>query len=279
MSKKILITGAGGFVGKNLQEHLQKKYTIFSPRSYELDLLNEDEVKTYIDSAQVDFIIHCANRGGARGIVDDESVVSDNIKMFDNLIKCLNGNKMIFFGSGAQYNKARHLSKVKEEQFGESIPKDPYGLSKYKIVKQIEKLNNVLCLNIFGCYGKYEKENRFPSYAIKQNLNKQPITINQNVIFDYLYIDDLCKIIEHFIENKASENVINITPSESIDLLSIANLVNEISDFKSDIIIKNDKMNYEYTGCNKRLKREIPNISFKPYKKGLISLFKHLQQN
>lgn len=40
----ILLTGSGGFIGRNLKEYLQDKYTLFCPRSYELDLTNEKQL-------------------------------------------------------------------------------------------------------------------------------------------------------------------------------------------------------------------------------------------
>ncbi|UKI40808.1 MAG: hypothetical protein L6V95_11895 [Candidatus Melainabacteria bacterium] len=47
------------------------------------------------------------------------------------------------------------------------------------------------------------------------------------------------KIVEHFIMfGWDKQNIINITPTKSISLLEIANIINKISDYKSDIIIK-----------------------------------------
>lgn len=279
MVKNILITGSGGFIGKNLKEYLGKKYNIFAPRSFELELTNPEAVKKYFEHNQINFVIHCANRGGARGISDDKTVVDDNLKMFHNLQACLNGKRMIFFGSGAQYDKSRPLVKVKEEEFAKFTPQDPYGYSKFLIAKEIEKVKNVTCLNIFGSYGKYEKESRFPTYAISQNLNKKPIIINKNVVFDYLYIDDLCKIVEAFIEKKPVQKIINITPTQSISLYEIAQIVNKISDFKSEIIIKDAQLNNEYTGDNSRLLSEIKDfqhLSFTSYEEGLKNLYEFL---
>lgn len=280
MPKKILITGSGGFIGKNLKEYLSKKYNIFAPRSFELELTNPDAVNKYFVNNQIDFVIHCANKGGARGVVDDKSVVDDNLKMFHNLQTCLEGRRMIFFGSGAQYDKSRPLKKIKEENLGEFIPNDPYGYSKFLIAKEIDQkslyFDNVTCLNIFGSYGKYEKESRFPTYATSQNLNKEPIIINKNVVFDYLYIDDLCKIVDAFIENKPSQKIINITPTRSISLYEIAQIVNKISDFKSEIIIKDAELNNEYTGDNSRLLSEIKDFQFTSYEEGLKNLFEFL---
>lgn len=36
------------------------------------------------------------------------------------------------------------------------------------------------------------------------------MSINQNVKFDYLYIDDLCKIVEWFVTNTPKYNYYNV---------------------------------------------------------------------
>lgn len=137
-----------------------------------------------------------------------------------------------------------------------------------------------MCLNIFGCYGKNEKDSRFPTYAIKQNIQHLPIIINQNVVFDYLYIDDLCKIIEFFIKNKfPKNNIINVTPSESISLKEIAEIVNETSNFKSEIIIKNPVLNFEYTGDNSKLLKLIPDLKFTSHKNGLKVFYEKFKKD
>lgn len=275
--KNIFITGANGFIGKNLKEFLSIKYNLLTPNSKELDLLDEIKVKAFFENNKIDFIIHCANIGGLRGTVDSQNVVTDNLKMFDNLCENITNQRMIFFGSGAQYDKNRDLKKIKENDFGKNIPKDYYGYSKYLITKKILQKENILNLTIFGCYGKYELPSRFPSYAINQNLKKEDIVINQNVVFDYLYIDDLCKVVEFFINNKPKSKIVNVTPTESIDLFSMANIVNEISDYKSKIVIINKELNYEYTGNNSVLLEEIKKFKFTLYENSINNLYNFLK--
>ncbi len=271
----ILLTGSGGFVGQNLKKYLTQFYNILSPRSFELDVTNCYEVIDYFKKHNVDFIIHCGSVGGVRGKEDEENTLNANLKMIDNLILAKKKDtKIITFGSGAMYNKACDLHKVKENQIGESVPNDLYGKSKMLIAQKIQNRLDVLCLNIFACFGYNEKPSRFPSYAINQNLKNEDIVINQNVVFDYLFIEDLNKIVKHFIEcNWTKNNIVNITPTNSISLLEIANIVNEISEFKSNIIIKNKVLNFEYTGDNSQLLKYIPEFEFTPYEIGISKLF------
>ncbi len=276
MVKNILLTGSGGFVGKNLKEYFSKKYSLLCPRSFELDLRNYDSVKSYFEKNNVDFIIHCASTGGVRGCDDPVSCEVDNLNMLQNLLKLKRKDaRIITFGSGAAYAKDRNLHKVKESQIGDVIPKDLYGKSKMESAKIALTREDMLCLNIFACYGKYEKESRFPSYAIMQNLKKEPVVINQNVIFDYLYIADLCRIVECFIKNQPKNKVINVTPENSISLFEIAQTVNKISGYKSPISFKACGMNFEYTGDNSLLLEEIPDFKFTSIEEGLSQLFYH----
>ena len=274
----ILITGSGGFVGGNLKRYFNDKYKLLTPRSFELDCIDENAVKSYFEQNNIDFIIHCGTVGGARGIQDKDTTVEDNLKMVDNILSSKKDEAgVILFGSGAMYGKSRTLHKVKESSIGEFEPLDLYGKSKLFISEKVKNRKDVICLNIFGCYGYNEKPTRFPTYAITQNLKHEKIEINQNVVFDYLFIDDLCRIIEYFVENKPkNENIINVTPTKSISLLEISEIVNEISDFKSEITIKADSLGNEYTGDNEILLKEIPDFKFTDIKDGLKIFYEYL---
>ncbi|MGN0014026.1 MAG: NAD-dependent epimerase/dehydratase family protein [Candidatus Gastranaerophilaceae bacterium] len=276
---KILLTGSGGFIGKNLKSYLHNKYELLTPRSFELDLTSESAVNDYFAKNAIDFVIHCGSTGGARGITDKDTTVEDNLAMVNNILKYKkDGVRVILFGSGAMYDKSRPLHKVSESSIGDVLPQDLYGKSKMMIAQKIKDRDDVLCLNIFACYGYGEKESRFPSYAIDCVLNGRDIEINQNVIFDYLFVEDMQQIIEYFIENKPLDNIINITPTNSISLVEIAEIVNNFSDKKVKIIIKNSVMNNEYTGDNSLLIKNIPCIKFTKIELGLKKLFEHKRQ-
>lgn len=279
MEKTILITGSGGFIGSNLKKYLKNKYKLLTPRSYELDLTNSVAVQNYFVKNKIDFIIHCGSVGGARGIQDKETTVEDNLAMVKNLLSSKKENvKMILFGSGAMYDKSRSLHRVKESEIGKVIPKDLYGKSKVEIFNLVKNKNDVLMLNIFACYGYGEKENRFPSYAINQVLKNEDIIINQNCIFDYLFVEDMQKIVEHFIEQDFVDNVINITPNLSISLENIAKIVQKFSDKNIQIKIKIPELNNEYTGDNSLLLKNYPELEFTEIEHGLKKLFEYKKE-
>jgi len=279
MPKNLLITGAGGFIGSNFREYFKDKFNVLAPKTFELNLLDEVSVEKYFGENNIDFVLHCAANGAV--ITNDatvQEVTDKNILMFNNLAKNLNSKQyMINLGSGAEYDKKQSLKKVKECDFGHSIPADPYGYSKFVISKEIEKYENILSVRLFGVYGKNESVTRFPSFAVLKNLANEPIIINKNVVFDYLFIEDLCKIVETFIQHKPCEKFINVTPTHSISLFEIAQIINNISNFKSEIIVKEQGLNNEYTGDNSRMLGHIKDFQFTSYEKGLENLFNYLK--
>lgn len=281
--KKILITGAGGFIGKNLKEYLNERYDITALTHSELDLIDTFAVERFLNDKKFDVIIHCASIGGSTKYKDESKyndIVYGNLKMLLNIDRCIDkSTKLIYFGSGAEYGKNRELKKVTEDDFDKFVPIDYYGYAKYIMSKYVEDKCNIVCLRLFGVFGKYEDYSfKFISNSIVKNLFKLPIVINKNVIFDYLYIEDLDRIVEKIIEEDVS-GCYNVTPSQAIDLKSIANIINNIGYYKSKIAILNDGLNYEYTGDNKRILKLIPNFKFTTYEKSINKLFLYYKRN
>ncbi len=273
--KNILLTGSGGFIGKHLKNQLSGKFNLFTPRSYQLNLLDKDDVKQYVEDNNIEYIIHSASCGvriSPDATIDE--VAKPNIEMFKNLSELTSKDRpMITIGSGAEYDKSRPLCKIKESDFGKSIPKDPYGYSKYLISKMIEEKDNILNLRLFGIYGLGEDKSRVTSCIVNSNIAKEPIILNQNVKFDFIYIDDFCRIVEYFLNNSTNEKFINVSPTESIEIIDLAKIVNDFSDYKSEIIVKNPGMNREYTGDNAKLLSIIKDFSFTSYKEGMKKFY------
>lgn len=280
----IFITGASGFVGSHLKEFLQKKYSVynlFTPSSKELDLADENQVDSYIVSNKIDMIIHLANRGGGRDVADMKNITEYNLRIFFNIAKHeKNVKKIISFGSGAEYAKHKPIIDAKEEDYLQAMPLDEYGFYKSITSKYIEKSEKIVQLRIFGAYGEYENYRfKFISNAIVKNLLKLPIVINKNVYFDYIYIDDLVKMIDWFIHNEPKEKIYNVITGEKIDLISLVHLVNETSDFKSEIKVLNDGLNNEYTSNNDRLMNELKDFEFTSHQNAIIKMREYFSYN
>ena len=274
MMKNILLTGSGGFIGKHLKLYLQHCH-LFTPRSAELNLLDEKAVRQYLTEHKIDFIIHSASCGvRIRPDATLEEVATPNIAMFNHLAQ--SQIPMITFGSGAEYDKRQSLHLVSEEDFDKSIPQDPYGYSKYLISKQIEKLDHVLNLRLFGIYGIGEDPSRVTHYILQQISKKEPIRLRQNVVFDFLYIDDFCRIVTHFTQHFPTEKFINAVPTESIATVDLAKRALKELHVDLPVFTEQEGFNKEYTASNRRLLNYLPDFKFTSYTQGMTEYYKQL---
>jgi len=283
--KKILLIGASGYIGRNIYEYLinsPEKYKVTAPSSKELNSTDEIEVHKFLVKEYYDVVINSAvHNSSTKKYKDNSKVLEYSLKMFFSFEKNSNlFGKMLYFGSGAEFNKVKDISFVSEDDFGKSIPTDDYGFSKYIIAKQIENSSNIYNLRLFGVYGKYEHwKSKFISNACCKAIKNIPISIRQNVYFDYLWIEDLCGIVEWFINNKPKFNTYNITSGKKTDLLTLANKVIQVSGKDLAIYICKEGFLKEYTSNNERLVKEIKNFEFTNIDKGIDKLYTWYTEN
>lgn len=275
--KKIFITGGKGFIGRNLVEGLVKDFNVYSPSQRELDLLDTEKVTKYLDNNKFDIVIHCATLDASRNSTKNLNLVlKNNLRMFFNLTS--NNNlfkRMFYFGSGAEYDKNNYIPKMKENYFGKYIPNNDYGFSKYIMAKYSSFLDNVIDLRLFGCFGKYEDYTiRFISNAICKAIYDLPITIKKNVFFDYLYIEDLVRIMKLLInKQKLTHKHYNVCTGKTLDLLSLADMIINLTKKKLKVKIVNSGLNPEYSGNNDRLIKELGKFNFTPFNNALSELY------
>jgi GDP-L-fucose synthase len=280
--KTIFITGGSGFIGKNLSELLTRSgYRVLNPSSAELNLFDETAVDVFMRQHPVDIIVHAANKGGGRDTMGMQDIVHYNLRMFFNIVKHSESvDKIIHFGSGAEYGKHKSIVMVEEDDARIALPHDDYGFYKSICSRYIEKCSsNIYNLRIFACYGKYEDYRyKFISNTIVKNLLGMPINIRQNVFFDYVYVDDLMKIVLWAIEFKGDHQVYNITKGEGVELVTLAGLINEVAETPTEIIVDMPGLNLEYTASNRRIREECP-MEFTPHQQAIEKLYAYYKKN
>jgi UDP-glucose 4-epimerase len=279
----ILITGAEGFVGRNLTEMFVRDGDLpLHPTFQELDLTCSESVRKYLQENPVDVIVHSATTLRL-GTDYPSDTCENNLRMFFNLLRYKStSTKLINFGSGIEYSRKYWHEKMPETFFGKHIPDESHGLSKYLIAKYIEDSGNanLVTLRIFGIFGKYEDYRfKFISNAIAKNILGLPIIINQNVSYDYIYVDDFYRVVRHFAGNTAPDRSYNATPSQSIDLVTIANMINEVSDRQSDIQVLNEGLGTQYSGDNTRLSGVLGDIRISDYREAIADLYSYYRSN
>lgn len=260
---RLLVTGARGFIGRNIVEYLSSRYQVFAPAREELDLLNENSVEDYFSRNDIDVVIHSATTPGHRNAAPVEDLVARNLRMFDNIVRnARNFAKMIYLGSGAIYDERHYVPKMEESFAGRYVPADPHGYSKYLIAKFVEHNDDVVELRLFGVFGKHEDYSiRFISNAICKTLFDLPITLRQDRYFDYVFVDDLGPILEPFIERDPAEKFYNVTPDTAVSLKRVAEQVASRAAKPCRILVQQPELGPEYSGSNARLKKFMPQLA------------------
>jgi UDP-glucose 4-epimerase len=275
--KRILLTGGFGFIGRHLLRGLQDEYEVHAPTHRELDLLDGDAVLSVLRTGTYDAVIHGATQNASRNSRDPADVVLERtLRMFYNIL-CGERyfGRLLYFGSGAEFDKSRPIVSAKEEEFGDRIPRDGYGFAKYVMNETALRSPNICNLRIFGCFGEYEDwEIRFISNAICKTLHGLPVTMRQNVLFDYMYVGDLPRVVRHFIETAPKYRDYNVCTGQKVDLLTIVELISQTAGRDLDVRVSTEGMNLEYTGSNRRLLGEMPDMEFTPLRQAIDRLYR-----
>lgn len=256
----ILITGSTGFVGSALVSHLLAKgHELYHPNHSQLDLTNYYEVKAYFRfHKDIDTVVHCAISLPYRweNRKNDEEwgrKINGDIAMVSNLLRF--APKAIILTSGS----------------AKKFPYSDVGWPKHIISLLCSQSPNVLELRPFGIYGPGEAKDRFPSYCFNQIVHNEPIYIVKNRKMSWIYIDDLCQIIEWFIENRWVHNQMDVVMPEAKSMIQIAWDCMRVA--KIDVDIVHIGTGLDYIGDATALSIEMPELNFTSWEDGLRRLY------
>lgn len=271
---KILITGANGFIGRNLTAALKSEYDVFELTRQVVDLTDRESVDNFFKDKYFDVVLHCAMVGGRRNIKDDYTVLYNNIAMFYNLRRSqFKFGKMITFGSGAELDRYTDISEI--SYFRDVYPLDYYGMAKNIILRLVENEDKCFSIRLFNVFGHNEENARFIKSNIQKYINKEPLIINQNRIMDFFYMDDLITLVKFYLDKPYIPEEINAVYNQKYSLIDIANMINKLSDYKVDIIIEEEGFNKSYTGKSNRL--DLLKLSFKGIEQGLEEIYNKMK--
>jgi len=255
----VLITGADSFIAKELViyfSHNDKIKLILAPRTV-LDVTDAKQVAGFFESNKIDVVIHTAVKGGKRNQTQYADDGLRNISMFNNLFNCSHKFSMMFnIASGAEFDRAKNIESVNENEIYQHYPKDYYGLSKNLISRKIASSSSkIFNLRLFGCFGEHEEGQRFIKSSFKKIQNNESITIHQDKYMDYFYAQDVGKVIEHIIgqEGKNIPRDINLCYPQKHKLTEIANKIIYLTRHKKPVIIEKSYLANAYTGNGDRL--------------------------
>ncbi|MCB0519816.1 MAG: NAD(P)-dependent oxidoreductase [Lewinellaceae bacterium] len=212
--KKILITGASGFVGSHLvEEALQRNLEVYagirktSSREFlqdsrinfiELNFGDKDQMANLLKRKQFDYIIHNAGVVTAPKLADYWLVNRDYVKNFADAVIASGEmpEKFTFISSAAAYGPASEedlTDFLKEEDVPNPI--NTYGKSKLEAERYLAQLPDFPYITIrpTGVYGPREKEIFVFFKLVNRNIEGYIGTRKQHLAF--VYVKDLARVV------------------------------------------------------------------------------------
>ena len=265
-NKKILIVGAGGFIGGHLANRLLKDGNSIvaadiKPKEYwfqdfeeaknyyAMDMKNIDNCKKI--TKKIDYVFNMAcNMGGMGFIENNKAECMQSVLINTNLlISCKENNieRYFFSSSACAYNKTKQqevfVEGLREEDAYPADPEDGYGWEKlfsermcrhfmedYGIQVRIARYHN-----IYGPYGTFDGGREKAPAALcrkvlnaKKNENKIEVWGDGEQTRTFLYIDDCIEGTLRLFESEYSEPI-NIGSDEQVSINQMIEIIEDIS--------------------------------------------------
>jgi dTDP-4-dehydrorhamnose reductase len=244
---KVLITGAGGFLGKYFAQHLGHD-THALDRST-LDLTNSEQVKFQLKSGQYDVIIHCASVGRNTAKSFDTNIIQNNLCAFSNLVSCRHDFGMLInFATGAEFDIDSNIENVTENEIWNRNPLHSYGRSKNIIARQVQMLSNFYNLRIFGCFDASEADNRPLQALLRKHHTKEPFVIPADRYFDMFSVADILTVTEAVMAKQVRDKDLNLVYNKKHTLSEILIMFAKLHNLDHDMIQVQSLDQNHYTG-------------------------------
>ena len=248
--RKILVLGGNGFLGRNLCKYLadcgEKVYSFDMSMPEVADNRIEYIAGDFFDDYTMeetvkgmDVIYHAIctlNPGNSneKCILGYERDFVQTAKLCSYLkdTEC----RMIFFSSGGTVYGNQEVQPITEDAV--PVPINHYGNLKLCIENTMRTFNfqmkkNMLIARISNPYGPgqdYHKGVGFIDAAIKHTIAGETIEIwgDGNVVRDYIYIDDLCRMLYALIEYHGDIEVFNLSSNTGVSQNDIVDILKQI---------------------------------------------------
>ncbi|MDA9852238.1 GDP-L-fucose synthase [Flavobacteriaceae bacterium] len=261
LDSKIYIAGHNGMVGSACKRALEAKgyKNIIGFNSKELDLRDQRAVFEMLEKEKPKAIIDSAAKVG--GILANSTYpyefLMDNMLIQNSLIKAaheLNIPKFIFLGSSCIYPKMAPQP-LKEEYLLTGPLEETnqwYAIAKISGVKLIEALReqynrdyvSLMPTNLYGPGDNYDLQTSHVLPAMLRKFHEAKEYNHSDVVLwgtgtpkrEFLHVNDLANAVVFILENRLEESHYNVGSGEEISIKELAELIQEITGHKGDII-------------------------------------------
>jgi GDP-L-fucose synthase len=245
----VAVLGARGFVGSSLVEHLVKQHIVYPITRNTLDLLDPMVVREYLEKNKFDAVINAA------AVMTNDKLLHDTRNNLGIYMNFYNNSslfgKFINLASGAEYDRSKDINSITEDAIFRRMPLDSYGFGQNIKSRLSYQKNNFYNLRIFNCFGSAEQPTRiFPKF-VREQIN--PVfEIQNDRYFDYFSIQDLCKVVDSFIENDHTVKDVNCVYLEKLKISKVLEKFCNIKELKSNYVVVSTSNN-NYCGSGEAL--------------------------
>ncbi len=252
MTKKVLITGGTGFIGRNVVAELIKRgyevhslvFPPFAPEQkglvqYEMNLMDSSAVDKFLSEHHFENLIHLAWYVGKGCHIADQNI-DWTIVTLNLLTSFQKYDGKTFVGAGTISEYEYKFGYLLEDETPTS-PETLYGESKnsvYKIAKTFCKQHEMKFKwpRIFNLYGPNEKPQRLMPSVINSCLKGEDVKVSDCLKFqDYLHVEDTARGIVEVFESDI-QGAVNICSGKPVQLRYIVNKIAELTNFKGNIL-------------------------------------------
>tara|TARA_B110000259_G_C13994751_1_gene393986 strand:+ start:61 stop:1002 length:942 start_codon:yes stop_codon:yes gene_type:complete len=262
MSKTILITGVGGYIGKYLLKNLMQ----FDYKIIGIDLVFDDEFRKEFDNKVImlegnllnknfinssvknyapDYVFHLAASKSRSNQIQQFKTSNEinylgTLTLFEALLDCKNLKLVTLLGTIEEYGQT--TTPFREDS--NERPDSAYGLSKLTATKLALLFNHqfnlpTVVLRPSIAYGPGQGEEMFIPALIKSLLKQEPFKMTEgNQLRDFIYIDDLIDALVKCVNSVGIEGqIINIAYGTSVKLKDIAWQIAEMANSKENLLM------------------------------------------
>ena len=236
--KKVLVTGANGFIGRSIVPLLMKKgmevhcIDIKSPEEsmpgvcwHQINLMNYEKMLKLMLDIKPTHLLHFA----WFAVPDEYWTSPENIRWVQASLELLRsfihygGKRVVMAGSCAEYDWNYGYC---SEEFTPLKPVTLYGICKHSlqtILTTYTKQSGISSAwgRIFFLYGPYELPSRLISYVISSLLkNEQALCSQGNQFRDFLYVEDVASAFVSLLDSSV-EGPVNICSGRPVSIQQI----------------------------------------------------------
>lgn len=262
--KKVLVTGAYGFVGQNLMTQLQEMrkdipFTILAPTRQELDLTIDWDVGNYFNQHKPDIVLHLAGRVGGIGInkAKPAEFFYENLMMGALVMHHAwkNGaQKVVALAAGCGYPKYLQPP-YKESDFWSALPDENsigYSMAKKNLIiqswtyREQYGFNSVVLLpaNLYGPYDNFNLETSHVVPAlVRKFLEAKDRADNEVVVWgtgvasrEFLYSEDTAVAIIAMAEKVNETGPFNLGTGTETTIKELVETIARLTDFNGEIV-------------------------------------------